>query len=83
LKERRPLVLVVRETPLHVGHVRLMRHVTEAGAIVLPPVPAFYHRPTTIAELIDHTVTKILDQFGFHLDLVTRWTGLDDERDMR
>lgn len=80
LKERRPLVLVVRETPLHVGHIRLMRHVTEAGAIVLPPVPAFYHRPTTIAELIDHTVMKILDQFGLHLDLVTRWTGLDHER---
>ncbi len=76
LKERRRLVLVVRETPLHLGHLRLMQLVTEAGAVVLPPVPAFYHRPTTVAELVDHTVTKILDQFGIHLDLVRRWEGL-------
>jgi len=75
LKERRPLVLVVRETPLHAGHLRLMREVTDTGATVLPPVPAFYHRPTTIADLIDHTVMKVLDQLGLHLDLVARWTG--------
>jgi polyprenyl P-hydroxybenzoate/phenylacrylic acid decarboxylase-like protein len=75
LKERRRLVLVVRETPLHLGHLRQMVQVTEAGAVVLPPVPGFYHRPTTVAELIDHTVMKILDQFGIHLDLVERWHG--------
>jgi 4-hydroxy-3-polyprenylbenzoate decarboxylase len=75
LKERRPLVLLVRETPLHVGHIRLMEHVTLAGATVLPPVPGFYHRPETIGDLIDHTVTKALDQLGIHLDLIRRWEG--------
>lgn len=75
LKERRPLVLVVRETPLHRGHLRLMDLVSEAGGVILPPVPGFYHRPQTIADLVDHTVTKVLDQFGIHLDLVRRWTG--------
>jgi 4-hydroxy-3-polyprenylbenzoate decarboxylase len=75
LKERRPLVLLVRETPLHVGHIRLMEQVTLAGATVLPPVPGFYHRPATIADLIDHTVTKALDQLGIHLDLIDRWEG--------
>lgn len=77
LKERRRLVLVVRETPLHLGHLRLMEQVTAAGAVVLPPVPGFYHRPRTIQDLIDHTVTKILDQFGIHLDLIERWKGLE------
>jgi 4-hydroxy-3-polyprenylbenzoate decarboxylase len=76
LKERRPLVLVVRETPLHLGHLRLMEQVTEAGAVVLPPVPGFYARPRTIEELVDHTVMKALDQLGIHLDLVPRWEGL-------
>jgi polyprenyl P-hydroxybenzoate/phenylacrylic acid decarboxylase-like protein len=75
LKERRRLVLVVRETPLHLGHLRLMTQATEAGAVILPPVPAFYHRPRSIDELIDHTITKILDQFGIHVDLVHRWDG--------
>jgi len=77
LKERRRLVLVVRETPLHLGHLRLMEQVTEAGAVVLPPVPGFYHRPQTIDDLVDHTVTKVLDQFGIHLDLIKRWPGPD------
>jgi flavin prenyltransferase len=76
LKERRKLVLVVRETPLHLGHLRLMQQVTEAGAVILPPAPAFYHLPSSIQDLIDHTVVKILDQFGIHLDLVRRWEGL-------
>jgi 4-hydroxy-3-polyprenylbenzoate decarboxylase len=80
LKERRRLVLVVRETPLHAGHLRLMLQATEAGAVVLPPVPGFYHRPATIAELVDHTVTKILDQFGIHLDLIRRWEGVPERR---
>jgi polyprenyl P-hydroxybenzoate/phenylacrylic acid decarboxylase-like protein len=77
LKERRRLVLVVRETPLHLGHLRLMAQVTEAGGIILPPVPGFYHRPKTIQDVIDHTVVKVLDQFGIHLDLIQRWQGLD------
>ena len=77
LKERRRLVLVVRATPLHLGHLRLMAQAAEAGAVILPPVPAFYHRPETIQDLVDHTVTKVLDQFGFHVDLIRRWTGLE------
>lgn len=76
LKERRRLVLVVRETPLHAGHLRLMLRATEAGAVLLPPMPAFYHLPKTVADIVDHTVVKILDQFGVHLDLVRRWSGL-------
>src|SRR5215831_6996844 len=79
LKERRRLVLVVRETPLHAGHLRLMLQATEAGAVILPPVPGFYHRPSTIGELVDHTVTKVLDQFGIHLDLIRRWEGIPGE----
>lgn len=78
LKERRTLVLVVRETPLHLGHLRLMQQATEAGAVILPPVPAFYHLPRSVDEIIDHTVVKILDQFGIHLDLITRWAGLPE-----
>ena len=80
LKERRRLVLVVRETPLHAGHLRLMLHATEAGAVMLPPVPGFYHRPATLDDIIDHTVTKILDQFGIDAGLITRWQGLDAPR---
>lgn len=76
LKERRRLVLVVRETPLHAGHLRQMLAATDAGAVILPPVPGFYHLPKTVGDLIDHTVVKILDQFGIHLDLIRRWTGL-------
>jgi len=76
LKERRRLVLVVRETPLHAGHLRLMLQATESGAVILPPVPGFYHLPKTIEELVDHTVVKVLDQFGIHLDLISRWSGL-------
>ena len=79
LKERRRLVLVVRETPLHAGHLRLMLQATEAGAVILPPVPGFYHRPQTIADLVDHTVTKVLDQFGIHVDLIRRWEGIPAE----
>ncbi len=78
LKERRKLVLVVRETPLHLGHLRLMTAVTEAGAVVLPPVPGFYTRPSTIDQLVDHTITKILDQFDLDAGLVPRWSGLED-----
>jgi polyprenyl P-hydroxybenzoate/phenylacrylic acid decarboxylase-like protein len=76
LKERRRLVLVVRETPLHLGHLRLMQQATEAGAVILPPVPGFYHLPKTIDDLVDHTVVKILDLFGLHIDLIKRWEGM-------
>jgi 4-hydroxy-3-polyprenylbenzoate decarboxylase len=79
LKERRRLVLVVRETPLHAGHLRLMTQATEMGAVILPPVPAFYHRPSSLEEVIDHTVTKILDQFGIDAGLISRWDGLPEE----
>jgi polyprenyl P-hydroxybenzoate/phenylacrylic acid decarboxylase-like protein len=83
VKERRRLVLVPRETPLSLPHLRNMVAATEAGAVVLPPVPAFYHRPTTIADLIAHTTGKILDQFGIAHDLFHRWEGpppTDDRR---
>lgn len=77
LKERRKLVLVVRETPLHLGHLRHMTAVTEMGAVVLPPLPAFYHKPQTLDDIVDHTVGKILDQFALDAALFTRWTGPD------
>jgi 4-hydroxy-3-polyprenylbenzoate decarboxylase len=76
LKERRRLVLVVRETPLHLGHLRLMTAATEAGAVILPPVPGFYTRPSTIEQVVDHTITKMLDQFGLDASLIDRWQGL-------
>jgi len=78
LKERRRLVLVVRETPLHAGHLQLMLRATEMGAVILPPVPAFYHLPSSLDEVIDHTVTKILDQFGIDAGLVRRWEGIPE-----
>ena len=73
LKERRPLVLVARETPLSLIHLRNMTAVTEAGATVLPPVPAFYHAPVTVQDIIDHTVGKILDQLRVPHRAFTRW----------
>ena len=77
LKERRTLVLCVRETPLHLGHLRLMTAAVEMGAVIMPPVPAFYHRPTSIQEVIDQTVNRVLDQFDIELpqDLFERWHG--------
>jgi flavin prenyltransferase len=76
LKERRRLVLMLRETPLHLGHIRGMAAVTEAGAIVYPPVPAFYARPASVAEMVDHTLGRVLDLFGLDLGTVRRWEGL-------
>ena len=73
LKERRRLVLMVRETPLTLIHIRNMAAVTEAGGIIFPPVPAFYIRPTTIDELVDHSVGRALDQFGLHVETFPRW----------
>ena len=75
LKEGRPLILVVRETPLHLGHLRLMERAAEQGAVILPPMPAFYHRPTSIQDLVDQTVGKILDRLGVPHDLYRRWSG--------
>lgn len=75
LKERRKLVLVVRETPLHLGHLRLMAEATEYGAVILPPVPSFYHQPKTIDDIIAQTVGKILDQFHLEHNLFRRWDG--------
>ncbi|MGH2882871.1 MAG: UbiX family flavin prenyltransferase [Solirubrobacteraceae bacterium] len=76
LKERRRLVLLVRETPLHAGHLRLMLQATENGAIVMPPVPAFYTEPASIEELVDHTVGRALDLLGIDTELVNRWDGM-------
>lgn len=76
LKERRPLVLVVRETPLHRGHLELMLSATKAGAVILPPVPGFYIRPQAVMDLVDHTVTKILDLFDIDAGLISRWEGM-------
>jgi polyprenyl P-hydroxybenzoate/phenylacrylic acid decarboxylase-like protein len=75
LKERRRLVLVTRETPLNLIHIRNMETVTLAGATVLPPVPAFYHQPRTVEDLLQHTAGKILDQFDIPHDLFRRWNG--------
>ncbi len=73
LKERRKLVIVPRETPLHRGHLKLMITASDNGAVILPPFPAFYHRPKTINQLIDYTAGKILDQFAIENSLYKRW----------
>lgn len=73
LKERKRLVLMLRETPLHLGHLRSMTAVTEMGAIIYPPVPAFYARPQTIDEMVDHTLGRVLDLFGLDAKTVRRW----------
>ena len=73
LKEKRKLVLVVRETPLHIGHLRLMTLAAEMGAHLLPPVPSFYHWPKTIEDIIDQTIGKVFDYFGIEHDLFKRW----------
>ena len=73
LKERRRLVLMVRETPLHLGHLRTMTALSEMGAVIAPPVPAFYAKPTTIAEMIDQTLGRVLDLFGMETGTVKRW----------
>jgi 4-hydroxy-3-polyprenylbenzoate decarboxylase len=76
LKERRPLVLMVRETPLHLGHLRTMTALAEMGAIIAPPLPAFYARPESIAEMVDQSVGRALDLFGLDWATVRRWDGL-------
>lgn len=80
LKERRRLVLLVRETPLHAGHLRSMTQVTEYGAIVMPPVPAFYARPSSLDEMVNHTVGRCLDLFDLDNNMVKRWDGMGGEK---
>ena len=76
LKERRRLVLMLRETPLHAGHLQSMLQATNSGAIIMPPVPAFYARPKTLDEMVNHSVGRVLDLFDIETDLVARWNGL-------
>lgn len=76
LKERRRLVLMAREAPLHLGHLRSMVAVTEMGGIVYPPVPAFYAKPSSIAQMVDQTLGRVLDLFAIKTDVVSRWEGL-------
>ncbi len=78
LKERRRLILVVRETPLHSGHLELMLKASHLGAVILPPMPAFYGRPRTIEDLVDHTVGKVLDLLGMDHHLYKRWGGVSN-----
>ncbi len=90
LKEGRKLVIVARETPLHLGHLRLMTRVVEIGAVMLPPMPSFYHRPETLDDIVNQTVGKVLDQFDIDHHMFARWEGttvrrrtLDEERAVR
>lgn len=75
LKERRPLMLLVRETPLHLGHLRLMARATEIGATIFPPIPAFYGHPQTVDDLVDETLGRVLSHLGIENDLYTVWEG--------
>jgi flavin prenyltransferase len=75
LKEGRPLVLVVRETPLHLGHLRMLTQLAEMGAVILPPMPAFYNRPKQIEEIVDHTLARVLDRLRLPHTLVPEWRG--------
>lgn len=79
LKERRPLVLVVRETPLSVIHLRNLTQLAEAGAVVMPASPGFYHQPKTVQDLVDHVVARALDRLGIDNELFRRWSGLGVE----
>jgi 4-hydroxy-3-polyprenylbenzoate decarboxylase len=79
LKERRRLVLLVRETPLNLAHLRNMTAVTEMGGVIFPPLPAFYQKPATIDEMVDHTVARVIDLFGFGQPVAPAWRGLRDE----
>jgi len=81
LKEGRPLILVVRETPLHLGHLRVLTALAEMGAVILPPMPAFYHRPKQIEDLVDHTLARVLDRLGLPQQLVTEWQGTNRRSD--
>jgi 4-hydroxy-3-polyprenylbenzoate decarboxylase len=78
LKERRRLILMVRETPFHLGHLRSMVALTEMGAIIAPPIPAFYQKPKTVLEVVDHSVDRVLDLLGFDIPEIKRWDGPDE-----
>jgi 4-hydroxy-3-polyprenylbenzoate decarboxylase len=80
LKERRKLVLMVRETPLHTGHLRSMTALSEMGAIIAPPVPAFYAKPETLEDMVDHTVGRVLDLFDIDVGVAHRWGEQEDSR---
>lgn len=82
LKQRRPLVLMVRETPLHLGHLRTMTQLAEMGAVLFPPVPAFYTKPASVDDLVDHAVGRALDLFGLESGLVRRWGEAPDGGDV-
>ncbi len=75
LKERRKLILMVRETPFHLGHLRTMVALTEMGAIIAPPIPGFYHQPQTVLDLVDHSVDRVLDLLGLPAEEAPRWDG--------
>ena len=75
LKEGRPLILLVRETPLHVGHIKCLLALAEMGAVILPPMPAFYHRPKGLDDIVNHTVARVLDRLGLPQTLIAEWQG--------
>jgi polyprenyl P-hydroxybenzoate/phenylacrylic acid decarboxylase-like protein len=75
LKEKRKLILLVRESPFHLGHLRNMTALAEMGAIIAPPIPGFYHHPQTVMDLVDHSVDRVLDLLGIPDHLVRRWQG--------
>ncbi len=81
LKERRRLVLMVRESPLHAGHLRSMTQAVENGAIIMPPMPAFYAKPKSLDDMVNHTVGRCLDLFDIETDLVNRWSGMRNSRE--
>jgi len=80
LKEGRPLIPVVRETPLHVGHLRMLTALAEMGAVILPPVPAFYHRPKELDDIVNHTVARVLDRLNLPQTLIGEWQGTTPRR---
>src|SRR4029077_5470167 len=75
LKEGRPLIMLIRETPLHVGHLKMMLALAEMGAVVLPPMPAFYNRPKELDDIVNHTIARVLDRLDFPQTLVGEWQG--------
>ena len=77
LKERRRLILMVRETPLNLAHLRNMTSVTEMGGVIFPPMPSFYHRPQTLAEMVSHTVSRVIDMLGLPQTEAPRWAGIN------
>lgn len=81
LKEGRQLIVVVRESPLHLGHLRQLTALAEIGAIVMPPMPAFYQRPQTVSDIVNHTVARILDRLGIAHQLAPEWTGIERGKD--